>query len=711
MEQNMQSFPPELNFNKTLEVIKASAGCGKTTALINKFLQSVENYREQNKHFPKIVISTFTRKATRELKERLMIQAIELKDKELIHYISYSPLLQISTLHGVFHNFLQLHGHHIQLSPGFEIMDEQESYHLFDTVLKKQLLRNQLGVDLLKHYHFYEIRSLILDYLKHNQYSPTSHSATMDELQEALQKKIQLKQKTNKKQEELNLLQDEKHLLSEFVSVSTELKNLANTVLHSLTQKKKKLARVTFNDLELMTLEVLKKQAMKHSIADFWFLDEYQDTSHTQDEILNHLTKNSQVFIVGDPQQSIYYFRGANSSVFLKKARRKSKQLNHNYRSSPELIDFFNKFFPRNPAFAKIFEPMHSKKENSSPLKEYIKFIPHTDHIKQETNQRIKQLLSTGAETKNIVILSKKNKTLIEWAQYLKKEQWPVQLHSSGNFKHKREIKDAVFLLKFLLNPHNDENLIGLLRTPYCRIPDHTLMDWMNKKDEKTSLWSFCHKIENNILHQLINFLKQSKSEGVVYTFQNALESLGILDLAHYEDPTGLREANLWKMIYYLRDYELKGSSSLLNFINKFLDFQPSQPSQSQRSDSPSALPVTESSSLQLMTIHQSKGLEFEHVILLDDFPPSAKSGHGTTDFFTAHRESGKWAVSIRTKQADKRIKSQYHQQILEWNNEELSNEMNRLIYVALTRAKKSITVVHLTKNSFFSKNFCRTDS
>ena len=343
---------------------------------------------------------------------------------------------------------------------------------------------------------------------------------------------------------------------------------------------------------------------------------------------------------------------------------------------------------------------MQTNKSSSATVKEYVKFIPHTTDLKQQTVNRIKQLLNSGADIKDIVILSGKNKTLFKWAQYLKKEQWPVQLYSSGNFKHKREIKDSLFLLKFLLNPHNDENLIGLLRTPYCRIPDHTLIEWMNEKHKK-SLWSFCHneKTKEEIINQLNDFLKQSPIEGIVHTFQNALESLGILDLAHYEDPTGLREANLWKMIYHLRDYELRGTSTLLAFINKLLDSQINI----QSSDSQSPLPTTESTSLQLMTIHQSKGLEFEHVILLDDFPPSAKK-NGRSDFFTAHRESGKWALSIRTEQEDKRIRSQYQQQILEWNTEEISSEMNRLIYVALTRAKKSLTVTHLTKNSFLSK-------
>ena len=708
----MQSRSSELNRPTALEVIKASAGSGKTTKLIEKFLESVENYHEQHKHFPKVVISTFTRKATRELKERLMIKAIEKKNRELINYISYSPLLQISTLHGIFHNFLQIHGHHIQLSPGFEIMDEQEAYYLFDTVLKEQFLKNQAGIHLLQHYPFYDIRSIVWEYLKHSQYSSSFCSATLNELQETLKQKMQEQQKAEKNQEKLNALSEEKHLLSEFISASTQLENLANKVLHSLTLRKKEMAQITFNDLELMTLEVLKKQIIKSSIADFWFLDEYQDTSHIQDEILNYLTKNSQVFIVGDPQQSIYYFRGASSSVFLNKEKQKNShttQLSQNYRSSPDLINFFNQFFSSNASFAKIFKPMQAYHKNTSPFKEYIKFLPDTgnsdtDNIEQQINQRIQQLLSLGAKIKDIAILSNKNKTLFKWAQYFKKAKWPVQLYSSGDFKDKREIKDSLFLLKFLLNPHNDENLIGLLRTPYCRVPDHRLVDWIHQK-ETESLWSFCQKTDNHIVHQLAHFLKQSEVTGIIYAFQNALESLGILDLAYYEDPTGLREANLWKIIYYLRDYELQGASSLLKFANKFLDFQPEQPRYSQIPDVQNALPVAESASLQLMTIHQSKGLEFEHVILLDDFPSSIERGRGI-DPFSTHRESGKWALSIRSEAADRRIKSQYHQQILEWNNEEIKNEMNRLIYVALTRAKKSLTIVRLEKNSFLSKNF-----
>ena len=711
MEQNMQSRPPELNSHQTLTIAKASAGSGKTTTLIKEFLKSVSCYYQQNKKFPKVIISTFTRKATCELKERLMLKAIESQNKELINYISYSPLLQISTLHGIFHNFLQVYGHHVQLSPGFEIMDESEAYLLFNATLKEQLLNQQTETALLKHYQFYEIRSIILDYLQHTQYSPDCQSPTTQKLQEAVQRKKQNIKDSKKILEELTALQKEEALFPEFISVSHQLENLAHTVLQSLTQKKKETARITFNDLELMTLEVLQKQTHLPSLADFWFLDEYQDTSHTQNTILELLTKNKPVFIVGDPQQSIYYFRGASSQVFLKKEKQENSRsipLNYNYRSSPELIAFFNNFFSSNPAFAKIFKPMQTKQSPSNPFKECIQFIPYTTDTKQEIINRIKQLLSKGADTKDITILSRTNKTLFKWAQYLKKENWPVQLYSSGNFKNKREIKDSLFLLKFLLNPHNDENLIGLLRTPYCRIPDHTLIEWMNEK-HKQSLWSFVcdKKIKEEVIKQLTDFLKQSFNEGIVSAFQNTLESLGLLDLSYYEDSTGLREANLWKMIYCLRDYELRGSATLLAFINKLLD---PQTNIHLSSDSQNPLPAVESTSLQLMTIHQSKGLEFEHVILLDDFPPSAKTGSGS-DFFTAHRESGKWALCIRTEQEDKRIRSQYHQQIIEQNNEEIDNEFNRLIYVALTRAKQSLTVAHLSKNSFLSKNFCTTEN
>ena len=718
----MPSRPPQLKSNSSLEVIRAGAGSGKTTALITKLINSIDSYYSLNKKFPRIAVSTFTRKAAGEIKERLLLRAMSSPDPKLIQYINNSPLLQISTLHGIFNTFLQLYGHYIDLSPGFTIMEADEEQKLFETVLKEQVFEKQQGAELLKHYQFHEIRQIVLNCLQHIQYQPHSRPANLTELKTAWQESMQKTENNetlseSKKTKALDQLKQELALLPEFISVFESLEALARRVSSSLMQKKKELARASFNDLELMTLEALQTKPIKKSFYDFWFLDEYQDTSLIQDEILNYLTKDSQVFIVGDPQQSIYYFRGACSSVFLNKEKQqnqKGERLSCNYRSSSALIDFFNVFFNNSLHFSKFFEKMQSSGKTFKECEEAVKFIPYKDDISETAEKRIQQLLKRNIHTKDIAVLSQKNKTLFKLAQYLKQKQVPAQVCSAGHFKSKREIKDGFFLLKFLLNPHDDENLIGLLRTPYCRTPDAELSSWMQEKN-KLSLWSFCLKQQTKLLEEqrsiqkLKSLLAQSGKEGITCVFQKALESLGLLDLSYYQDPTGLWEAHLWKMIYLLREYELKGSSSLLAFANQSFNIfaNSDYKSSSTETGSGSPQPALESLGLQLMTIHQAKGLEFEHIILLDDFSASEKQvGHRGGEFFSAHRESGKWALKCRSKQEDKRISSQFQQKILEWNNLELSSEIDRLIYVALTRAKQSLSVIYSEQPSLLSKHF-----
>ena len=94
-----------------------------------------------------MVVGTFTKKATRELKERLIIKAIELQNPPLIQYISYSSHLHISTLHGIFNRFIQTYGYKIGFSPGVKIISERESNALLLSTLEDVLLEKQVGIE------------------------------------------------------------------------------------------------------------------------------------------------------------------------------------------------------------------------------------------------------------------------------------------------------------------------------------------------------------------------------------------------------------------------------------------------------------------------------------------------------------------------------------------------------------------------------------
>ena len=712
---------PSKPFNLKVELIKAGAGTGKTTTLIDTLIKYILHYYAEKRVFPRVAVSTFTRKATRELKERMIIKALELKNKELIQYVSYSSHLQISTLHGIFNRFIQTYGYTINFSPGVTIMSDKESYELFITILKDILFEKKIGTALLNHYSFEEITSIVKQYILYIQANPEGCPVNKKKMQNILidkKNKIlkDLQLKPGKKQnEELLKLQNEETHLDIFAHLYLELNTLGKHIIPIWRQKKIELSQITLNDLETMTMEILRREKnisqLKEHKWDFWFLDEYQDTSPIQKDILNQLSKNSQVFIVGDPQQSIYYFRGADASVFLKKeeevkqsAYAEIKYLKKNYRSCSELVAFFNDFFS-----SEIFKKMESVNNNYKKEKEVAQFIlinpsPIQTNKKkeielQETANRIDNLLKQGAKPEEIAVLSRQNKALHFMAQYLKNKEFPVHLHSTGSFKHRREVIDALFLLRFLLNPHDDENLIGLLRTPYCRIPDQALANWRQKKNteqkeyDKKSLWNFCIKEEASqpAIQKIKYHFEKTKNIGIIQSFQNAIESLGFIDLSYYQDPTGVREANLWKLIYCLKNYELKGLTSLSAFADS-LFYETLKMPLDQMSYSQNALSAIESSGIQLMTIHAAKGLEFKHIILIN-----VCSGFKHTEsfqYFAGEKETGQWTLSIKSEIEDKRIKSSFHKKIQEEQKRIEIQEFDRLLYVALTRAKETITLI-----------------
>ena len=715
-----------------MKIITAGAGAGKTTTLINTLIKCILDYHEEKKVFPRIAVSTFTRKATRELKERMIVKAIELKNKKLIQYVSYSPYLQISTLHGIFNRFIQTYGHIIGLSPGVSIISEKESHELFISILKDVVFEQKKGIPLLDHYSFEEMTAIVKQYVSHLQNQLEVSPFNKEEIRNILiakkqecANKIKIKQSVKHTKELLELEKEEAHL-DIFAQLCRELQTVGKKTMSIWDQEKKNLSQITLNDLEILTMKILNpkgvhshsKQALPTPEAqnqpaeykwDFWFLDEYQDTSPIQNNILNQLCKNSRVFIVGDPQQSIYYFRGASASVFQQKEE-EAKQKKHssiqylkkNYRSCPELIAFFNDFFPE-----ETFTKMEPVNDNYKKEKKVVCFnLIKPSEIKtnkeegelKEVLNRVNDLLKQGVKPGEIAILARQNKPIQQLAWYLKKHQLPIHLHSTGSFKNRREVTDALFLLRFLLNPHDDENLIGLLRAPYCRIPDQILVDWTKKhtleEQKNKSLWSFCIKENSHqpVIKELKYHFENTYKIGITSSFQKALLGMSFIDLSYYQDPTGVREANLWKLIYCLKDYETLGQNNLFAFAEHlFLDSM-STKLDDNTNYSQNAISAIENTGIQLMTIHSAKGLEFKHVILI-----KMCAGFRATEgfqYFTGDKETGKWILSVKSEIEDKRIKSSVHKKIQEKHKENELQEFDRLLYVAMTRTKETLTLI-----------------
>lgn len=708
LEKYMPGPSPELK-NYTLQAV---AGAGKTTHLINQVMKSIEQSKEKGQKSPRIMITTFTRKATGEVKERIMKQAIAEKNWELVNAVSDTSQIFVSTLHGILYYFLKRY--HPHWSSFSQLINDRQILLSARSVLRDVFESNPQYVSLLEHYRYHDILNLILQHKEglisteplsqqemNQQWATTLQTilrqnltidfSDLDTLKEAcIKQKKDLKNKTdsamldklfttchpkNFKNLEINQLLLQK-LAQEFHSHWTKLKD--------------KKGFIQIEDLENETLKIIQTQ--KHIVSSFskdwqsWFIDEYQDINPIQEKILNSFTQYAkQVWVVGDPQQSIYLFRRADPNVFKRRVEATKSQgvleiKNTNFRSHPNLIEFFNDFFK------KEFQQMNYEKTKSLSTESSVQFLIYKNKQDEQQilAQKLHQLLKTHSPG-DICILLKTNQDVIDTGHFLRKLKLPVQTHSQNLLR--REILDALFFLKFLINPLDNENLIGLLRSPYFYMPDWEISAHSHRG---RSLWVNLQEIKNHpVLQALNNLIKKSEQEGISSAFSSFLEEYLVIDLCYYQDPTGEQENNLWNLLIEMQTKEQNIHFKYYQFIEEKLN-QFKTYGVDSAGTSPQLLNF-----IQLMTIHQSKGLEFEHVIIpnVDDSLIPSDSNR-----LVVFPKSQRWSFSI-TNENKEAIHSVQQKIWKDKKREESLQEQERLLYVAMTRAKKTLTLTCQEKN------------
>ena len=142
----MSSTAPEsLN-----QFVRAGAGAGKTYSRTHQVLDVALDLQEKNGRLPRMIVTTFTRKATQELKERLLLLALEEeKYQGLVKFVNSPSLLHISTIHGVMDLFLKRYGLTIGLDPSYSLISESEAHRFAKKYIKyaHRHIIFQLGVN------------------------------------------------------------------------------------------------------------------------------------------------------------------------------------------------------------------------------------------------------------------------------------------------------------------------------------------------------------------------------------------------------------------------------------------------------------------------------------------------------------------------------------------------------------------------------------
>ena len=400
------------------------------------------------------------------------------------------------------------------------------------------------------------------------------------------------------------------------------------------TQYQKKMAEnnaLDFNDLLCKTVELLRKSpsalAEMQRMWRYFMIDEYQDTNYSQYLIAKYLSASSKnICVVGDDDQSIYSWRGADIRNILNFEKdydqTKVITLEENYRSSKQILDAAHSVITHNEnrkeknivAFRGDGEPVTWCKTNN----EYGEgeFVVNTI-VSLKSKENLKN--------HDFAIFYRTNAQSRIFEDFLRKEKLPYRIIGGQKFYERKEIKDILAYLKFLVNPTDSVALFRIINTP-ARGIGKASQDRISEiaKNENISEWKVIQDelMTGRIPKGLDDFRK------IIDKLLKDLKRIpGSLKLSEFMkslvDVTGYRES--------LREENTIESNSRIDnideLINSIFDYEQSDPEATPEQfiqdialytseQNPEENPEEKTDCVTLMTVHNAKGLEFPVVFL-----------------------------------------------------------------------------------------------
>ncbi|SHJ53155.1 DNA helicase/exodeoxyribonuclease V, subunit A [Dethiosulfatibacter aminovorans DSM 17477] len=511
---------------------------------------------------------------------------------------------------------------------------------------------------------------------------------------------------------------------------------------HEFRRRKKEMKSLDFNDAEHLALEILEEDEASvyyRNKFKYIYVDEYQDSNGIQEELINRVKRENNLFMVGDVKQSIYRFRQADPTLFIEKYNNYKKPsekdslvlLNKNFRSRGEILDFTNYLFSklmneelgeidynedaylyRGTSFEAGEKPLEinviEKKMEESENGEEGEFIDQ-ELLELKTNElearfianKIKELKAGETyDAKNkcwrkirysdIVILLR---SAANWASVFEdvfyNEGIPFYSDVSNSYFDTVEIKVMMNVLRIIDNIKQDIPLLSVMRSPFggFSIDELVKIRRLKKDGEFFSAFLKSDDLENERLKGKIEKFRGQVEE---WRFKSRTISLSrllweiMIDTKYYYfnglmKNGNLKQANLRLLVDRAGVFQKDGYSGISDFI-KYMDRV-----RKSSGDMMTAKILGENDDVvRLMTIHKSKGLEFPVVICA-----------GLNKKFNKSDLTGDLILSRKCLLAPKYInreESIYKETLprfaskIQINRENLSEEM-RVLYVALTRA------------------------
>ena len=590
-------------------LVLAGAGSGKTKVLTSR----IANLIDEGVSPANILAITFTNKAAREMKERV------------VNLVGFDAnYIQISTFHSLGLKIIKENYEFLGYDKNFIILDSDDTL----TIIKK------LMKDLNMNPKFYNAREL-----------------------------------RNKISSAKNELIDTSH----FSKIEFDHKIV--TLYKKYCEKLKQGNSVDFDDLLILPIKLFKTSPnILNSYQErykYILIDEYQDTNEAQYIFSKMLaSKYQNIFVVGDNDQAIYAFRGANFKNILNFEKDypncKTILLEENYRSTQTILNAANSVIKHNK------QRKDKNLWSNNEIGERVKYIK-TDDEKAEGDFVTKEIKKLVTEKKvsydDIAILYRTNAQSRSIEESMLKANIPYKIIGSFYFYNRKEIKDLLCYLRLINNPKDDTSLTRIINVPKRGIGDKTVGNITAKAEEHNiSMFEAIDSGKELIFKQIILDLQKScQNLSLTEMVDQVLEKSGIrAELTNEKTlENEIRLENLEEFKSITKNYEEEfGEISLDDFLNEI----------SLVSD------VTEhtdgSNKVSLMTVHAVKGLEFDYVFVI-----------GMEEGIFPHYNS-----------------------INEGTNEAIEEE-RRLCYVAITRAKKDLWIINCKKRLLYGQTQCNSPS
>ncbi|WP_343188210.1 UvrD-helicase domain-containing protein [Buchnera aphidicola (Ceratoglyphina bambusae)] len=588
-------------------LVIAGAGSGKTRVIINKIIYLINDCGFNSKD---IFALTFTNKAANEMKDRIKNVLGEFKSNNL----------HISTFHSLGIKILRLDRNNLYTKSNFSIFDRYEQ-----NIILKEITKNFLNKDLnlLKKLIFFisKCKNKLIDSYIAKKHAKNSLEHIFANCYEIYEKYLR----------NLNILD--------------------------------------FDDLVFLPVLLLKKDKnlrnyFKRKIK-YLLVDEYQDTNVVQYKLIKLLNNSKNFTLVGDDDQSIYSWRGANPKNFFllnnDYPKLKIIKLEHNYRSSGRILHVANSLISNN-------SHLFSKKLFSNfSYGSFIKIISarnELDECNRVADEIIKYNNIYNNNYNDFAVLYRNNQQSRILEKILLTRSIPYKIFSNISLFNILEIKFLLNYLKLIINPNNDFSFLQVVNVPNRKIGKITLSKLIKwSKRNKTSLFKSCldkninTKINNNSYNNLRKFgnwftkilvFSSSKPSKVLYK---------IIKDINYIDWLKKRIKNSEKFNFCIKNINL--------FLKWFEDFFKKKKKKNYKIIfqeiienlliDDNNLEKNNRNFINLMTLHSSKGLEFNFVFII-----------GLEEGIIPHYSN--------------------------LSNSDIDEE-RRLMYVGITRAKKQLTL------------------